>query len=98
MLNHTLGPADLHDKQLSIFFLLEATSLTKVVCLYKNLERGFPGGPVDKTPPSIAEGAGLTPGWGDKIPRDSQPKIQTMKQKQYCNKNNTGKMVHIKNL
>ena len=59
---------------------------------------GFPGGPVDKTPPSIAEGASLTPGWGDKIPHDSQPKIQTIEQKQYCNKNNSGKMVHIKNL
>ena len=45
------------------FFLLpEATSLTKVVCLYKNIQRGFPGGPVDKTQPSFEGGAGLIPG------------------------------------
>ena len=53
---------DLHNKQLFFFLLPEATSLTKVVCLYKNLQRGFPGGPVDKTQPSFEGGAGLIPG------------------------------------
>ena len=48
----------------------------------------FPGGPVVKTLPSNAGGAGLIPGWGAKIPRASWPKNQNIKQKQYCNKFN----------
>ena len=35
---------------------------------------GFPGGPVVKTSPSSAGGAGLIPGQGAKIPHASQPK------------------------
>ena len=45
----------------------------------------FPGGPVVKTSPSNAGGEGSIPGWGAKIPHASWPKIQNIKQKQYCN-------------
>ena len=48
----------------------------------------FPGGPVDKTSPSNAGGAGSIPGWGAKIPHASWPKNQNIEQKQYCNKFN----------
>ena len=48
----------------------------------------FPGGPVVKTLPSNAEGAGSIPGQGTKIPYASQPKKQNVKQKQYCKKFN----------
>ena len=48
----------------------------------------FPGGPVVRTAPSNAGGAGSISGWGAKIPRASQPKDQSIKQKQYCNKFN----------
>ena len=34
----------------------------------------FPGGPVVKTSPSNAGGAGSNPGWGGKIPHASWPK------------------------
>ena len=44
--------------------------------------------PVVKTSPSNAEGAGLIPGQGAKIPHASLPKNQNIKQKQYCNKLN----------
>ena len=50
--------------------------------------RDFPGSPVVKTSPSNAEGVGLIPGRGAKIPHASGPKIQNIKQKQYCNKFN----------
>ena len=40
----------------------------------KDYHGDFPGGPVVKTLPSSAEGAGLTPHWGDKIPHASRPK------------------------
>ena len=46
----------------------------------------FPGGPVTKTLPSSAEGAGSIPGQGVKIPHALGPKNQDIKQKQYCNK------------
>ena len=49
---------------------------------------GFPGGPVVKTSPSNAGGAGLIPSRGAKIPHASRPKNQNIKQKQYCNKFN----------
>ena len=43
----------------------------------KESEKGnFPGGPVVKTLPSNAVGAGLIPGWGAKIPHTSGPKNQ----------------------
>ena len=48
----------------------------------------FPGGPAVKTSPSSAEGAGLIPGQGAKIPHTSQPKHQNIKQNQHCNKFN----------
>ena len=48
----------------------------------------FSGGPVVKTSPSNAGGAGSTPGRGAKIPHAFQPKNQNIKQKQYCNKFN----------
>ena len=48
--------------------------------------RDFPGGPVVKTSPSNAGGAGLIPGQGAKIPHASRPKNQNIKQKQYSNK------------
>ena len=50
--------------------------------------RDFPAGPVGKTSPSNAGGAGSIPGWGAKIPHASRPKYQNVKQKQYCNKFN----------
>ena len=49
-------------------------------------EWDFPGGPVVKTSPSNAEGAGSIPDQGAKIPHASWPKNQNIKQKQYCNK------------
>ena len=52
------------------------------------LLREFPGGPVVKTSPSNARGAGSIPGRGAKIPHAFQPKNQNIKQKQYCNKFN----------
>ena len=60
--------------------------------------RDFPGGPVVKTSPSNAAGAGSVPGRGAKIPHASRPKNQNIKQKQYCNTFNKDfkKMVHIK--
>ena len=51
-------------------------------------KRDFPGGPVVKTSPSNAGGAGSIPGRGAKIPHASWPKNQNMKQKRYCNKFN----------
>ena len=48
----------------------------------------FAGGPVVKTLPSNAGGAGSIPGWGAKIPQASRPKKQNKKQKQDCSKFN----------
>ena len=48
----------------------------------------LPGGPVVKTLPSNAGGAGLIPGQGAKIPHASGPKNQNIKQKRYCKKFN----------
>ena len=47
-----------------------------------------PGSPAIKILSSSARGVGLTPGWGAKIPHALQPRIQNIKQKQYCNKFN----------
>ena len=52
--------------------------------------RDFPGGPVVKTLPSNAWGAGSIPGGVDNIPHASGPTNQNIKQKQYCNKLNKG--------
>ena len=54
----------------------------------KNTFRDFSGGPVVKTSPSNAGGAGSIPGQRDRIPHASQPKHQNIKQKKYCNKFN----------
>ena len=52
--------------------------------------RDFPGGPVGKTSPSNAVGAGSSPVQGAKIANDLWPKeiLQNIKQKQYWNKFN----------
>ena len=50
--------------------------------------RDFLDGPVAKTLPSNAVGAGFIPGWGAKNPNALWPKNQYIKQKQYCNKLN----------
>ena len=42
----------------------------------KIIVRNFSGGPVVKTSPSNAGGAGSIPGWGAKIPHASWPKNQ----------------------
>ena len=58
---------------------------------------GLPGSPVVKTSPSNSWDVGWIPAHGAKIPHDSQPKNQNIKQKQYCNKfDKDSKMVHIK--
>jgi len=48
--------------------------------------------------PSTASSVGSIPGQGAKIPHDSRPRNQNIKQKQYCSKSNKGvKTVHSKN-
>ena len=60
----------------------------------------FPGGPVVKTSPSNAGGAGSIPGQRAKIPHASQPKNQNIKKKTrsniVMNLIKTLKMVHIR--
>ena len=46
--------------------------------------RDFSGGPVVKTSPSNARGAGLILGWGAKIPHASGPENKNIDQNQYC--------------
>ena len=48
----------------------------------------FPGGPAVKTSPSNIGVVAWIPGQGAKIPHASQPKNQSIKQKQHCNKFN----------
>ena len=48
--------------------------------------RDFPGGSIVRTLPSDAGHAGSIPDQGAKIPHTSGPKIQNIKQKQYCNR------------
>ena len=48
----------------------------------------FPGGPVVETLPSNAGGVGLIPGYVAKISSALQPKNQSIKQEQHCNKFN----------
>ena len=57
--------------------------------------RDFPGGPVVKTSPSNAGGAGSIPGRGAKIPHASRPKNQN-RSNTVTNSIKTLKMVHIK--
>ena len=47
--------------------------------------RDFPGGPVVKTSPSNAGGAGSIRDWEARIPHALWSKNQNIKQKQYCN-------------
>ena len=65
----------------------------KLVCFHRVCDenyqiRDFPSGPVIKTWPSNAGGAGSIPGQGTKIPHALWPKKQNIKWKQYCNKFN----------
>ena len=46
----------------------------------------FPGGPVVRTLPSNAGGAGSILGGGAKVPHARWTKTQNIKQKPYCNK------------
>ena len=50
--------------------------------------REFPGGPVVRTSPNNARGAGENPGQGARISQAPGPKNQDIKQKQHCNKVN----------
>ena len=65
----------------------EIEPLTEELWQHKS-SRDFPGGPVVRTSPSNAEGAGLIPSQGVKIPHALGPKNQNIKQMQYCNKFN----------
>ena len=71
-------------------FLMNAFFFLKILFIhyYFKMYRDFPGGPVVKTSPSNAGGAGSIPGQGTKIPHASWLKNQNIKQKQYCNKFN----------
>ena len=57
----------------------------------KHYNRDFPGCSVVRTSLSNTGGAGWIPGQGA-----SRPKNQNIKRKQYCNKFNKIKMIHIK--
>ena len=54
----------------------------------KKFNLDLPDGPVVKTSPFNAEGEGLIPGQGIKVPHASWPKTQNTEQKQYYNKFN----------
>ena len=54
----------------------------------RHIIRDIPGSPPVKTLPSNAEGVGLIPGQGVKIPNAWWPKNQNIKQKQHCDKFN----------
>ena len=76
--------------------------LLKIILSYreKGIENDlfwdFPDGPVVKTSPSKAGGAGLIPGQGSKIPHASRLKNQEVKEKQIAtNSIKTLTMVHI---
>ena len=51
-------------------------------------KRDYPDSSLVTISPSNAEGVGLNPGQGTKIPHASEPKNQNIKQKQCCNKFN----------
>ena len=50
------------------------SKFTKSIILVNVVRKQFPGSPVVKTSPSIAEGMGLIPGQGARIPHTWQPK------------------------
>ena len=63
----------------------------------KGHNRDLPGGPVVKTSPPNAGVWGSVPDRGAKIPDALWPKIQNIKQKEYCKKfTKTLKRVHVK--
>ena len=74
----------------------------RLVCLFlRRRVRDFPGGPIVKTAPSNAGGAGsipAIPGRGAKIPHAWQPKNQNINNKSniVTNSIKTLKMVHVK--
>ena len=59
-----------------IIIIIGEDSLACAFYIFKN--RDFPGGPVVKTSPSNAGGAGLIPGPGGKTPHPSQPKNENI--------------------
>ena len=63
-------------------------SPTLTLFILKVMLGDFPGGPVVKPSPSLAEGTGSVPGRGEEIPRALGPKSQNVKWKQSCNKFN----------
>ena len=69
---------------LSLFKGRGEVCLKIVEDLYQNIKNihlwDFPGGPVAKTSPSNAGGAGSIPGLGAKIPHSLLPKSQNIKQ------------------
>ena len=65
-------------------FFLNVCSVFQLLSFNSHLSRSsqgweFPGGPVVKTSPSNAGGAGSIPGWGTKIPHALRPKNQNIK-------------------
>ena len=80
------------------FLVICVFKISKPLCFYfkviiniafkKKKTWDFPRGPVVGTSPSNVGGAGLTPGGGAGMPHALQPKNQSIKQKQYCNKFN----------
>ena len=77
-----------------IYIYIHATTegiFSTILCLYQFSAqnpwvRDLPGGPVVRTSPSNAEGAGVNPGQGAKILHVSRPKDQNIKQKLCCGK------------
>ena len=69
---------------LSLFKGRGEVGLQTVEDLYQNIKNihrwDFPGGPVAKTSPSNAGGAGSIPGWGAKMSHASETKNRNMKQ------------------
>ena len=61
-------------KHPSLFFIIFLDLESTFLWCKKSYSRDFPGGPVVKTLPSNAVGAGSIPGRGAKIPHASGPK------------------------
>ena len=64
-------------------FVYQRLKIYKHIYSVKHNYRDFPAGPVVKTLPSNAGGAGLIPSWGAKIPHAWWPKTKNIKKKQY---------------
>lgn len=87
MLTHIILPTQRAGRQagkgiIIISFLIAAEMYNQ------DVNGDFPDCSLVKTPPSNAGGEGSVPGLGTKIPYASQPKIQDIRQQQYCNKFN----------